>query len=229
MVKQKRALENFITFFIGKYFSNLLICYSLYVLGWYPQKKTYNMTTYLVLLLFASLVASIQQQIPMNQCIKMESGSIGLQSSDAMLTLGVTGELEIYRHSHSVQMKSGLSQSNQLVWRSLTAGLIFKYPAELCMQTDGNLVLYDADRYAIWATGTTGRRNVHAALVGSIFQLISDTQVIWSSANSNGYSRFSISLRLSLSLLNDLSTLDLQLLLTWQSVMREYLIMLELF
>ena len=148
-----------------------------------------NFSHFLLLLtILCGFADALKHEILPGECVRMDSFDKGLVSLNGVLALqlGSSGELEIWLFTASVHMKSGQSQSQKLIWRSSSGGLIFNYPAELCMQSDGNLVLYDSTKYAVWATDTTGRRNVVARLEENALRLISNNQVIWSSANSNG-------------------------------------------
>ncbi len=142
----------------------------------------------LLLAILCGFAHALKHEILPGECVRMNTDEKGLVSLNGVLALQLdfSGDLEIWLHPASVHMKSGQSQGHQILWRSLSSGLIFHYPAELCMQTDGNLVLYDSTKYAVWATDTTGRRNVVARLEENALRLISNNQVIWSSANSNG-------------------------------------------
>ena len=71
--------------------------------------------------------------------------------------------------------------SRNLLWQSGTGG---REASKLAMQTDGNLVIYDARHKPVWASGTHGNQSAYLALQtdGNVVIYSRENRPLWQTA-----------------------------------------------
>ena len=117
----------------------------------------------------------------------LNTGQSILASTDCYATLKPDGNFVLYHKVNETEIEK---------WDSKTNTSQAPKPFKLIMQTDGNLVLYDANDHAVWASNTQNRGKAPHRLVmqsdGNLVIYDKQYKATWAS-NTNSISKYKIS------------------------------------